>query len=108
MGQKEEDRPQLWPQVPATPADGVESARTLLTLGSAENAGTQLFYQLSGRATDVPRIVLEAMPRTLSCQVNVVSLKCDSEGRVRDALEELVHLNLAEYLFTRSRPPGLP
>ena len=108
MGQKEEDRPQLRPQVPATPADGVEPGQTLPTLGSAGNAGTQICYQLSGRATDVPRIVLEAMPRTLSCQVNVVSLKSDNEGRDRDALEELVHLNLAEYLFTRSRPPGLP
>ena len=108
MGLKEVDRPQLRPQVPATPADGVESAQTLLTLGSAVNAGTRIFYQLSGRATDVPRIVLEAMPRTLSCHVNVVSLKSHNEGRVRDALEELVHLNLAEYLFTRSRPPGLP
>ena len=108
MGQKEEARSQLRPQVPATPADGVESALTLLTLGFAENAGTQISYQLSGRATGVSRIVREAMPRTLSCQVNVVSLRSDNEGRDRDALEELVHLNLAEYLFTRSRPPGLP
>ena len=108
MGLKEVDRPQLRPQVPATPADGVESAQTLLTLGFAENAGTQIFCQLSGRATDVLRIVREAMPRTLSCQVNAVSLKSDNEGRDRGALEELVHLNLAEYLSTRSRPPGLP
>ena len=87
MGQKAEDQPQLRPQVPATLADGVESAQTLLTLGFAENAGTQICCQLSGRATDVLRIVREAMPRTLSCQVNVVSLKSDNESRDRDALE---------------------
>ena len=108
MGQKAEDRPQLRPQVPATPADGVESAQTLLTLGFAENAGTQIFCQLSGRATDVLRIVREAMSRTLSCQVNAVSLKSDNEGLDGGALEDHDHLSLAACLFTKNRPPGLP
>ena len=108
MGQKEADRPQLRPRVPATLADGVEYAQILLTLGCAENAGTQISNRLSGHVTDVPRIVLEVIAPTLSCQVNVVSLKFVNEDRDRDVLGGLVRLSLAVYLSTRSQPPGLP
>ena len=97
MGQKEADQPQLRPRVPATLADGVEYAQILLTLGCAENAGTQTSNQLSGRVKDVPRIVLEVIAPTLSCQVNVVPLKFVNEDRYRDVLGGLVRLSPVSY-----------
>ena len=108
MGLREEDQPP--PQQPAlaTPADGVVLARTPRTQGCAVNAGTQTLNQLRGHAQDALRIVCEGMLTTPSSQENVVSLKSDNEGQDRGALEELDHLNLAAYLSTRSRPPGLP
>ena len=104
---KEEDHLPLSPPVPVMHADGVESALIHLTRRFVVNAGTQTLNLSCGIAKDVPHIVLEATQATLSSQVNVASLRSVNDAQDLGGNAELVHHNLAVYLSTRSRPPGL-